>query len=124
MTLIKVVGMLKKNEDLTDEEFRDHYENHHIPLFYEQLNHPGVKRWFRRYLKPITAPITGEIRESGFDAMFEVWCDREFYESFFVNPLPEDLRAIVVADEAKLFDVEQTLVYVVDEVDTDLSKLA
>lgn len=121
--MIKVVGMLKKNENLTDEEFRDHYENHHIPLFYGQLNHPGVTRWFRRYLKPITAPVTGETNDSGFDAMFEVWCDRAFYESFFVNPLPEELRAVVAADEAKLFDPDKIHVYLVDEVDTDLSKL-
>lgn len=122
--MIKVVGMLKKNEALTDEQFRDHYENRHIPMFHQHLNHPGVKRWFRRYLTPITAPITGETRRFGFDAMFEVWCDADFYESFFVKPLPEDLRAAVVADEAVLFDMEHTLVYVADEVDTDLTMLA
>lgn len=121
--MIKVIGLLKKNENMTDEEFRDHYENHHIPLFHEHLKHPGVKRWFRRYLSPITAPVTGEKRKPAFDAMFEVWCDEEFYETFFVQPLPEDLRAVVVEDEAKLFDVSQTHVFLVDEVDTDMAKL-
>ncbi len=123
--MIKVIGIFKKNEKLTDEEFRDHYENHHIPLFHQYLKHPGVKRWFRRYLSPIAAPISGETRSPAFDAMFEVWCDEEFYESFFLKAaLPEDFRAVVVEDEAKLFDVSQMHIFVVDEVDTDLSKLA
>ncbi|WP_154757155.1 EthD domain-containing protein [Amycolatopsis pithecellobii] len=121
--MIKVVGLFKKKDGISDEEFRDHYENHHCPLFNDYLGKPGVQRWVRRYLKPIAPPVTGEVRESGFDVIVEIWCDETWYKSFFVEPMPADFRAMVVEDEARLFDRDQMYMYVVDEHDTDLSTL-
>jgi hypothetical protein len=121
--MIKMVGIFKKREGLSDEEFREHYENIHIPLFYQYLSHPGVTRWTRRYLKPIVPPVTGKPPEAAFDVIVEVWCDEDFYQSFFVEPMPEDFRAIVMEDEAYLFDRDQMFMYLADEVDTDLESL-
>ena len=121
--MIKVIGMFKKNPELSDEEFRDYYENKHIPLFYDYMRKPGVDRWVRRYLKPIAPPITGEVVDAGFDVVVEVWCDEQFYQSFFVDPMPAAFRAQIVADEVKLFDRDQMFMYVVDEHDTDLAAL-
>ena len=121
--MIKMVGIFKKNPEMSDEEFRNYYENHHCPLFNEYLKKPGVERWTRRYLKPIAPPITGEVRESGFNVIVEIWCDATFYKSFFVDPMPEEFRAMVVEDEKKMFDRDQMYMYLAEEYDTDLSSL-
>ncbi|MTD54941.1 EthD domain-containing protein [Amycolatopsis pithecellobii] len=121
--MIKVVGLFKKKDGISAEEFRDYYENHHGPLFNEYLKLPGVKRYTRRYLRPIAPPITGEVRHSGFDVIMEVWCDEHWYKSFFVDQPPAEFRAMIAEDEAKLFDRDQMSMYTVDECDTDLSTL-
>jgi len=121
--MIKVVGMFKKRQGMSDEEFRDYYENKHCPLFNEYLSKPGVHRWTRRYLRPIAPPITGEVVESGFDVLVEIWCDEAFYRSFFVDPMPADFRARIVEDEQHLFDRDAMYMYLVDECDTDLATL-
>lgn len=121
--MIKVVGLFKKRIGISDDEFREYYENHHCPLFHDHLSKPGVERWVRRYLKPITAPVTSETRGSRFDAIAEVWCTEEWFNSFFVDPLPESFRAMVSEDEAKLFNLDEMYMFAVDEVDTDLTIL-
>lgn len=121
--MVKVVGIFKKKQGISDEEFRDYYENNHIRLFDEYLKLPGVERYVRRYLRPIAGAITGEVHDSGFDVIMEVWCDEHWFESFFVNQPPADFRAIVVKDEEELFDRDQMQLYVVDESESDLSRL-
>ncbi|WP_246268381.1 EthD domain-containing protein [Acrocarpospora macrocephala] len=118
-----MVGIFKKREGLTDEEFRDYYENVHCPLFNEYLSKPGVERWTRRYLTPIAPPVTGEVRDFGFDVIVEIWCNEEFYQGFFVEPMPDEFRAMVIEDEEKLFDRSHMYMCLVDEYDTDLSSL-
>ncbi|MEU9546565.1 EthD domain-containing protein [Streptomyces mirabilis] len=121
--MIKMVGIFKKKEGMSDEEFREYYENVHCPLFNEYLKKPGVERWTRRYLTPIAPPITGEVADSGFDVIVEIWCDETFYKSFFVDPMPAEFRAMVVEDEKNLFDRDHMYMYLADEYDTDLSTL-
>jgi EthD domain len=121
--MIKVLGIFKKREDISDEEFREHYENHHVHLFDRYLKMPGVERYVRRYLKPAVTPITGEVHRSGFDVIMEVWCDEEWFRFFFVDQPPEEFRAIVAEDEARIFERDSMQLYVVEESETDLSKL-
>lgn len=121
--MIKMVGIFRKNPALSDEEFIDYYENRHCPMFNEYLRKPGVERWTRRYLKPIAPPITGEVRDFGFDVIVEIWCDEVFYKSFFVDPMPPEFRELVIEDEKYLFDRDHMYMYLADEHDTDLATL-
>jgi hypothetical protein len=121
--MIKVVSLFKKKDGLSDEEFRDYYENHHSKLFDDYLKLPGVHRYTRRYLRPVSDAISGQVRSSGFDVIMEVWCDEQWYESFYKGQLPAEFLAGVAADEEKLFDRDQMFIYTVDEHDTDLSAL-
>ncbi len=111
--MVKVVGLFKKRAGLSDEEFRDHYENHHMHLFDELVGMPGVKRAARRYLAPV--PAAGGAGASEFDVLMEVWCDEEWYESFFVDQPPAQFRATVAADESRLFEADRMQLYVVHE---------
>jgi hypothetical protein len=121
--VIKVVGLFKKKDGLSTEQFRDYYENVHSRLFSEHLAVPGVARYTRRYLEPIPDSITGNVRHAGFDVIMEVWCDEDWYRSYFVDQPPAAFRALVAEDEERLFDRDQMYVYVVHEHDTDLSQL-
>jgi hypothetical protein len=120
----KVVGLFKKREGMSDEDFRDHFETTHVHLFDEYLKMPGVKAYRRRYLKPIAAAITGEVHdESDFDVIMELWSDDEWFEYWWVGQPPAELRQLVAEDEEKLFDRDSMQLYVVDEVETDLAAL-
>ncbi|MEV6013110.1 EthD domain-containing protein [Streptomyces sp. NPDC051976] len=121
--MIKVVCLLKKRDGLSDEEFRDYYENHHVKIFAGLLDHPGIKRYVRRYLTPIADPTTGAVRSAGFDVIMELWIsDQELFETQFQSAQDSDFRALVAEDEAKLFDRTQMYSYVVDEVESELHR--
>jgi len=122
--VIKVVSLFKKKDGLSDEEFRDYYENTHSKLFDEFLSVPGVERYTRRYLTPSPDSISGKVRHCGFDVIMEVWCDEEWYDTYFVKQPPEEFRALIAEDEARLFDRDHMFTCVVEEYDTDLSKLS
>lgn len=119
--MIKVVCLFKKRDDLSAEEFRDYYENHHVKIFAELLQHPGIERYVRRYLTPIADPTTGVVHSAGFDVIMELWIsDRELFETQFQSAQDTDFRALVAEDEARLFDRAQMYSYVVDEVESEL----
>jgi hypothetical protein len=120
--LIKVMMFFKKKDGLSDEEFKDHYENEHTALFEKYLELPGVERYVRRYLAPIADTISGETRSSGFDVVTEVWfSDPKLFESFRQGTLyPEDFRQLIAADEATFFDRENIYWATLDEHDSKL----
>ena len=107
---------------MTREKFRDFYENNHDKLFVKYLSHPGIVRYVRRYVTPIPDAITGEIHDTGFDSLTEVWLnDRELYEAWTSGAMMgEDFRAFVAKEEEHPFDRDQIHVCVVEEVDSVL----
>ncbi len=122
--MVKVIGIFKKRSDISNEEFRNHYENNHSHLFDPYLEDPGVKKYARRYLKPIAAAITGEVHDAGYDVIMEVWCDEEWYERFFVDQPPEEFRNMIAEDEERFLDRDSMQLYVEDgEFESDLEKL-
>lgn len=123
--MIKVVMFFKRREGLSAEEFRDYYETKHVKLFDGLRETAGVERYIRRYLTPIADPIAGIVRPSGFDVVMELWFStREVFETHFKGTQDPKFRAIVEADEARLFDRSQIYANIVDEVDTDLQRPA
>ncbi len=122
--LTKVMMFFKKKEGLSDEEFKDHYENKHTPLFKKYLELPGVERYVRRYLSPIADSISGETQSTGFDVVTEVWFnDPELFETFRAGKLyPEDFRRIIETDEETFFNRSEIYWATLDEHDTELSK--
>ena len=104
--MVKVVGLFKRKPGLSMEEFKDYYENHHIKLFDEQVSHPGVLRYARRYLEPfagLALPLATQ-KSGGYDVIMEVWySDKELFDSFKGQSNP-DFSEIVKKDEEKLFD--------------------
>jgi hypothetical protein len=115
----QVVCLLKRREGLSFEAFKDYYENNHTKIFAEFLRTPGVRRYVRRYLTPLSNPVSGATGASGFDVIMEVWIDDEqLYQGFIRGNMDPKVRDIVIADEEKLFDRSQMFFHVVDEYDS------
>jgi hypothetical protein len=105
--MFKQLCFFRKRPDMTMEEFLDYYENQHSQLAKKaglKPALPNAQRYVRRYLKPEKNPVTGQVIDSGYDCLMEIWWNsREDYErSFAIISDPERLPA-VMADEARLF---------------------
>jgi hypothetical protein len=104
--VFKQLCFFRKRPDMTMEEFLDYYENQHSQLAKKaglKPALPNAQRYVRRYLKPEKNPVTGQVIDSGYDCLMEIWWNsREDYErSFAIISDPERLPA-VMADEARL----------------------
>ena len=104
--MLKQICFFRKRPDMTMDAFMDYYENQHAKLA-AKLGSPAIPnavRYVRRYLEPVRNPVTGEVHDSGYDCIMEIWWNsREDFErsqALIANPerLPHTR-----ADEANLF---------------------
>lgn len=111
------MGLFKRKQGLTMEQFRDYYENHHLKLFDEHVSHPGVLRYARRYLTPFAglASPMGTPPSDGYDVIMEVWySDRKLFDSFKGQSDP-GFAEIVRKDEEKFFDRESMRMFLSED---------
>jgi hypothetical protein len=102
-TYYKVFIFLKRRPGTTMQEFRDYYENRHVPLCAKYM--AGVRRYFRRYVTPMPNAVTGSVAEMDFDVVTELWYDdRATYDKVLEFAGRGVLPAEVIADEERLFD--------------------
>lgn len=105
--MIKQVVFLKKRDDLSMDQFMDYYENQHSQLAKKMGASPaipGAVRYVRRYLVPEKNPITGQVHDSGYDCIMEIWWNsrEDFERSQAIISSPERMP-MTKADEDKLF---------------------
>ena len=105
--MFKQICFFRKRDDMTMDEFMDYYENQHSQLAKKAGLKPAIPnavRYVRRYLTPEKNPVTGEIHDSGFDCLMEIWWNsrEDFEASQRVIADPERLPH-TKADEARLF---------------------
>jgi hypothetical protein len=82
--MLKQLCFFKKRPDMTMEQFMDYYENMHSQLSKKvgTVGIPNATRYVRRYLTPVKNPVTGEIHDSGYDCVMEIWWNsREDFEN-------------------------------------------
>ncbi|VWX46587.1 EthD domain-containing protein [Novosphingobium sp. 9U] len=105
--MLKQICFFRKNPNMTMDEFMDYYENQHSQLAKKSGAKPAIPnavRYVRRYLQPERNPITGEIHDSGYDCIMEIWWNsrEDFENSQRIISDPERMP-MTKADEAKLF---------------------
>lgn len=105
--MLKQICFFRKNPNMTMDEFMDYYENQHSQLALKNNAKPAIPnavRYVRRYLQPERNPITGEIHDSGYDCIMEIWWNsrEDFENSQRIISDPERMP-MTKADEAKLF---------------------
>lgn len=98
----KIFLFMKRKPGMSVEDFRDYYENHHIPLCMKYSQ--GVSRYIRRYIEPQPHAESGTNEEMPYDVITELGFDDEqtwkaTVDYISTSVMPDD----VVEDEAKLF---------------------
>jgi EthD domain len=120
--MIKQVVFLKRRPDMTMQEFMDYYENQHSQLSKKMGAKPplpNAQRYVRRYITPEKNPLTGELLESGYDCIMEIWWNTRADFDAAMKGLgnPEFLSARM-ADERKVFATNSNPVCTVEEFDS------
>ena len=105
--MFKQICFFRKRPDMSMDQFLDYYENQHSQLSKRMgraPSLPGAQRYVRRYLTPEKNPVTGEIIDSGYDCLMEIWWNsrEDFEASQRIISDPARLPAIR-EDELNLF---------------------
>jgi hypothetical protein len=119
--VFKQICFFKKRPDMTMEQFMDYYENQHSQLSKKVGTSaiPNAVRYVRRYLTPVTNPVTGEIHDPGYDCIMEIWWNskEDFENSQRIIASPERLPH-TLADEKNLFATHANPICAVEEHDS------
>jgi uncharacterized protein (TIGR02118 family) len=103
MTTYKMLLFLKRRPGMSPEEFRDYYENFHVPLA-KKYSH-GISRYFRRYLQPAPLTENGPGSDFAYDVVTEFWFEDEAVFRSTLDFLGTGMMAEeIIEDEKKLFD--------------------
>jgi len=113
--MVKLIVLIKKNPDLSQEEFSRYWEEVHGPLVMKCI--PGM----RRYVQNHVLKIPGS--ESHFDGVLEIWYDdMESYKASTEFFSSEDGK-VVSEDGAKFMDNSKSVFILVEEkVDEKIAK--
>jgi uncharacterized protein (TIGR02118 family) len=114
--VIKLIALIKRREDVTQEEFRDYYEQRHAPLFQRTIPH-DVRAAIVRYVQNhavvlgsgTNAPAYDCVTEIGFEDLDGMRLWSEWYRG--------DGGKVLRDDEEHFMDPSQRVVIVTDERD-------
>ena len=116
--MFKQICFFRKRPDMTMEEFMDYYENHHSKLG-QKIGKPSIAnavRYVRRYLEPAKNPVTGEVHDSGYDCIMEIWWNsREDFEASQAIVADPARLPFTKEDETKLFSTHANPICIVTE---------
>lgn len=107
--MIKVFAYMSKRADITSAQFREHYENTHVPLV---LTFAPLPRVYKRNYLDAGDPNSLESPAIGFDVVSEwVWDDEASFAAWAaLAEVPE-----IIADEQRFLDRSRTRAYLIQE---------
>jgi len=118
VSMFKQICFFRKRPDMTMDAFLDYYENQHSKLGQRigKSAIPNAVRYVRRYLEPAKNPVTGEVHDSGFDCLMEIWWNsrEDFERSQAIVADPERLP-FTKEDETHLFATHANPICIVTE---------
>jgi hypothetical protein len=110
----KLLLFMKRKPGMGLADFRDYYENHHMPLCMHYWQ--AGERYVRRYIEPVEG-----MDEPEFDVITELWFkDRAPVDMIIAAMIADAMPADVIADELNLFDRSKTRFHAVRECETSL----
>jgi hypothetical protein len=122
--MIKQICFFRKRTDMSMEQFLDYYENQHSQLSKRAGRAPSLPnavRYVRRYLQPEKNPVTGEVIDSGYDCLMEIWWkSREDFENSQRIISDPDRLPMIREDEKNLFASHDNPVCTVVEYDSPM----
>jgi len=101
--VLKTIAFIVRRPATLRADFRDHYEDHHVPLARPHL--AGVRAYVRNHVRS-GAPFdaSGEAVEPGFDCATEFWYRDRAALDALVAHLAGDTAAAIRADELSFMD--------------------
>lgn len=119
----KILLFMKRRPGMAVEDFRDYYENRHVPLCLQYG--AGMKRYLRRFIDPQPHPVTGAWQEPEFDVITELWFDDPaVYQGSLQHLTTAIMPPAIVEDEEQLFDRTSFRIATVSEYETDMNAIA
>jgi uncharacterized protein (TIGR02118 family) len=119
-TYWKILLLMKRKPGLSMAEFRDYYENHHVPRCRPYMS--GIVRYFRRYLEPQPHAESGTCEELPYDVISEMWFDdEETFKGTLAYITTTVMPDAVVEDEAKFFHRPTMRIATAVECETDMN---
>jgi uncharacterized protein (TIGR02118 family) len=110
--MLKVFAFLSKREGMTTQEFREYYEQKHVPLVLGLARAPAVYK--RNYLRR-GDPFNLEDAAHVFDVVTElVFADQAALNEWMTTLSVQE----VAEDEARFLERSRTSCYVIDECET------
>lgn len=125
-----LVMFVTRNPDLSPEEFKDHYENVHIPLAQRLCAGSWPFKFTRQYIARITRKgfggpsnpdrpplmLRGDAQDIDYDCVAEMTFENErAFHAFYKRVYEKDVAAKLAADETKFLELGKTRVVVVGE---------
>jgi hypothetical protein len=112
--MIKIIACIKRQPDLTLDEFRDYYEHRHAPLFQRTIP-DDVAAAIVSYVQNHAVPLGSGTADGPFDCIteigFEDLAGMRRWSSWYLGPEGAVLRD----DEAHFMDTASRLVVVTEE---------
>jgi len=100
-------------DGISPAEFKDYYENRHVPLILSLAPTPSVYR--RRYLLQ-EKEVTQSGNAVGFDVTTELgFADEAAFQHWMATLFAPGTAEKVIADEAMFLDRSRTCAYIVEE---------
>jgi hypothetical protein len=115
--VIKLICHFKRKEGLTLEQFKDRYENGHVPLIRELVPHPvDYRRNYRIEDAKFDPFDQGADDEPDFDCITEVWYNsRDHLEEMLAFVSQPEIASVIVADEEVFMDRSATKLAIFEE---------
>lgn len=122
----KILLLMKRKPGMSMEEFKDYYENKHVPLAMANSGgrEGGITRYMRRYLTPLPHAESGTNEELPYDVVSELWFEDEAVFRGTVDYLSTTvMNEAVINDEMNLFHRPTMRMAIVEECETDMSTI-
>jgi hypothetical protein len=118
--IIKLVGILRRREDVPPDEFRRYWLEEHGPLVSGIVEAAGAKRYVQSHTLETgmnAAVANGRAAVEPFDGVVEVWFEGTL-EDLGALLGTEDFQranAVLIADEMKFIDPERSSFFLTEE---------
>lgn len=118
--VIKLVGVLRRREDVPPDEFRRYWLEEHGPLVRSIVEAAGVKRYVQSHTLDtgLNAGIaSGRAALAPFDGIVEVWFEGSLEDlgALLGNDNFQQANAVLIQDEANFIDPERSSFFLTEE---------
>jgi len=117
MTMIKRIIMFKRKTGVTPEEFRQQYEEVHVPLALYFL--PTVRKYVRNYIKTNASPASAA--ELEFDCITEQWFDDMEGFQAMMDTVAGDAGQALRHSLQVFVDTDKVVHFLVEEVESEIA---